>query len=122
MLRYKQRITNIRQAEDPNKFVIESTQIILPNEVKYQQIMKDYKSWYNREPMILEVINRLYKLYYELAKDNFLTDEQADEETEDFLNCKHLLRWKLSVILYNLKLFPDKGSFWSLAIIIDQPV
>jgi hypothetical protein len=86
MLRYKHKITILRQAEDPEKFVIEIAQTILPNETKYQQILEDYKTWYKREPKILEGITKLYSLYYNLAKDHFLTDEQADDEVENFLN------------------------------------
>jgi hypothetical protein len=86
MLRYKQRILNIRQAEDPEKFILESAQKNIPNEVKYQQIMENNKTWYKSEPKILEAITNLYNLYYELAKDYFLTEEQVNKETEDFLN------------------------------------
>ncbi|CAB4479242.1 unnamed protein product [Rhizophagus irregularis] len=59
MLCYKQRIIKLRQAEEPENFVLETAQSILPNETK---------------------------LYYELAKDYFLTDSQADDEVEDYLN------------------------------------
>ena len=86
MLRYKQRITMLRLAEDPEKFVLESAQTNLPNEIKYRQILDDYKTWYNREPKILDAITKLYKIYYELAKDHFLTEEQVNQEAEDFLN------------------------------------
>jgi hypothetical protein len=68
MLRYKQRIINLRQAEDPENFILETAQSILPNETKYQQILEDYKAWYSREPKLLTAINKLYRLYYELAK------------------------------------------------------
>lgn len=86
MLRYKQRIIELRQAADPENFVLETAQSIIPNEVKYKQIVEDYKIWYKREPKILEAFTKLYKLYYELAKDHFLSEEQADGEVEDFLN------------------------------------
>ena len=86
MLRYKQRITMLRLAKDPEKFVLESAQTNLPNETKYWQILNDYKTWYNREPKILEAVTKLYRLYYELAKDHFLTEDQVDQEVEDFLN------------------------------------
>jgi len=85
MLGYKQRVISLRQAEDPEKFIHESAQTILPNEIKYQQIMNDFKSWYKREPKILESILALYKLYYELAKDSFLSDEEVNKEAEEFL-------------------------------------
>jgi len=86
MLCYKQRIIKLRQAEEPENFILETAQFILPNETKYQQILEDYKTWYNREPKLLSTINKLYRLYYELAKDYFLTDSQADDEVEDYLN------------------------------------
>ena len=34
----------------------------------------------------VNAIMELYKLYYKLAKDYFITDKQVDEETEDFLS------------------------------------
>ena len=86
ILCYKQRIIKLRQAEEPENFILEIAQSILPNETKYQQILEDYKTWYSREPKLLSAINKLYKLYYELAKDYFLTDSQADDEVEDYLN------------------------------------
>ena len=86
MLRYKQRILNLRQAEEPKKFVLELAETMIPNEAKYLQVLNDNKTWYKNEPKILEAITNLYKLYYELAKDYFLTDTQADQETEDYLN------------------------------------
>ena len=86
ILCYKQRIIKLRQAEEPENFVLETAQSILPNETKYQQFLEDYKTWYSREPKLLSAINKLYRLYYELAKDYFLTDSQADDEVEDYLN------------------------------------
>jgi hypothetical protein len=86
MLCYKKRIISLRQAEEPENFILEIAQSILPNETKYQQILEDYKTWYSREPKLLSAINKLYRLYYELAKDYFLTDSQADDEVEDYLN------------------------------------
>ncbi|CAB4443457.1 unnamed protein product [Rhizophagus irregularis] len=46
MLCYKQRIINLRQAEEPENFVLETAQSILPNETKYQQILENYKTCY----------------------------------------------------------------------------
>ena len=71
----------MRQAEDLDKYILSLAQSILPNEAKYQQLVDDYKSWYQCEPKL-----KLNCLYYELAKDYFLTDEQIKEEAEDFLN------------------------------------
>ena len=87
MQSYKERIKKLRQAEDPEEYVLKELALtIFPNENKYKSIMNDYKDWYGKDPKILNSIMELYKLYYKLAKDYFITDKQVDEETEDFLS------------------------------------
>ena len=48
--------------------------------------MDDYKSWYGRDPEILNTIIELYKLYYKLVKDYFIKKEDIDNEAEEFLS------------------------------------
>ena len=86
MQSYKERIRKLRQAEDPEEYVLKLAQTIFSNEDKYNKIMSDYKSWYGSDPEILNSIIELYKLYHKLAKDYFNTKAQADEEVEDFLS------------------------------------
>jgi len=86
MQSYKEWVKKLRQAEDPEEYVLKLSQTIFSNKIKYHSIMDDYKSWYGKEPRILNAIMDLYKLYYKLAKDHFYTEEQVDNETEDFLN------------------------------------
>ena len=86
MQSYKNRVKKLRQAEDPEEYVLELAQTIFPNKNKYQQIIDDYKSWYGKDPEILNSIMDLYKLYYRLAKDHFITEATINEEAEDFLN------------------------------------
>ena len=86
MQSYKERIKKLRQAEEPQEYVLKLAMTIFPNEDKYNKIMSDYKSWYGSDPEILNSIMELYKLYHKLAKDYFNTKAQADEETEDFLS------------------------------------
>ncbi len=86
MLSYKDRVKKLRQAEDPEEYVVRLAQNIFPNKDKYNQIKNDYKEYYGRDPRILNAIMDLYKLYYELAKDNFVKEEQIDEEAEDYFN------------------------------------
>jgi hypothetical protein len=86
MQSYKERIIKLRQAEDPEEYVLKLAQTIFPNEDKYNKIMSDYKSWYGSDPEILNSIMELYKLYHKLAKDYFNTKAQANEEVEDFLS------------------------------------
>ena len=86
MQNYKEKIKKLHQAEEPEEFVVKLAQTIFPNEDKYHQIMDDYKSYYGKDPRILNAIMELYKLYYKIAKNYFNTEAQDDEETEDFLN------------------------------------
>lgn len=85
MLSYKDRIQKLRLAESPDEHVIRIAKAIFPNESAYNRVIDDYKSWYGRNPEILNAIMELYKLYYELAKDLFITKEQLDKDVEDFL-------------------------------------
>jgi hypothetical protein len=86
MQSYKERVKKLRQSEDPEQYVVDLARTIFPNERKYHQIMDDYKSWYGRDPEILNTIIDLYKLYYKLAKDYFIKKEDIDNEAEDFLS------------------------------------
>jgi tetratricopeptide (TPR) repeat protein len=86
MQNYKERIRTLRQTEDPNEYILNLAQTIFPNKAKYEKVIYDYKQWYGNDPKILSSIMDLYKLYYELAKDNFISEEQVDKETEDFLS------------------------------------
>ena len=62
MLSYKERVKKLRQAEDPDEYILENAKRLFPNERKYHQIMDDYKSWYARDPEILSSIMDLYTL------------------------------------------------------------
>ena len=86
MQSYKEQIRKLRQAEDPEEYVLKLAQTIFPNEDKYNKIMSEYKGWYGKDPEILNTIMELYKLYYRLTKEYFNTKAQADEEVEDFLS------------------------------------
>ncbi|CAB5354520.1 unnamed protein product [Rhizophagus irregularis] len=83
---YKERISKLCQAEDPEEYILNTAQQIIPNEAKYHQYKIDYKSWYQRDPKIFNAIISLHELYYKLAKDYFITEEKIAEEVEDFLN------------------------------------
>ncbi|RGB24318.1 hypothetical protein C1646_773275 [Rhizophagus diaphanus] len=86
MQSYKERIKKLRQAEDPQEYILKLAMTIFPNEAKYHKVKDDYKEYYGRDPKILNAIMELYKLYYKLAKDYFITDKQVNEETKDFLS------------------------------------
>ena len=86
MQSYKERVKNLCQAEDPDKYILENAKRLFPDKDKYHSIMDDYKSWYGKDPKILNAVIDLYKLYYKLAKDYFNTEEQVSKDLEDFLN------------------------------------
>ncbi|RIB23283.1 hypothetical protein C2G38_2171790 [Gigaspora rosea] len=83
---YKERIKKLHQAEDPEVYILNSAITIFPNEDKYNKTMNDCKEWYGNDSKILNSFVELYKLYYKLAKDNFVKEAQIDKEAEDFLN------------------------------------
>ncbi|PKK59970.1 hypothetical protein RhiirC2_719442 [Rhizophagus irregularis] len=73
---YKERIKKLRQAEDPQEYVLKLAMTVFPNEAKYYKVKDDYKEYYGRDPKILNAIMDLYKLYYNLAKNYFITDNK----------------------------------------------
>jgi hypothetical protein len=86
MQNYKERIKKLHLADDPDEYVLKLAMTIFPNKNKYHKVINDYKSWYGQDPEILNAIMELYKLYYKLAKEFFISKEHIEEETEDFLN------------------------------------
>src|SRR2546429_7571130 len=60
MQNYKERVKKLRQAEDPEEYILKLAQTIFPNKDKYHQIMDDYKSYYGKDPKILNSIMELY--------------------------------------------------------------
>jgi len=48
--------------------------------------MDDYKLYYEKDSKILNTIIDLYKLYYKIAKNYFITKEQVNKEAKNFLN------------------------------------
>ena len=83
---YKKRVHDLRQADDPTEFIIEKAQYLFPNEAKYNQMKKDYRTYYKYEPRILKTTETLNEMYYTIAKEYFQTDEDIEKEADDFLN------------------------------------
>src|SRR6266496_6520464 len=63
MQNYKERVKKLRQAEDPEEYILKLAQTIFPNKDKYHQIMDDYKSYYGKDPKILNSIMELYGFF-----------------------------------------------------------
>ena len=64
MQSYKERIIKLRQAEDPEEYILKLAITIFPNEEKYHKIKDDYKEFYRRDPKIFTSIMELNKLPY----------------------------------------------------------
>src|ERR1700742_2979155 len=45
MISYNERVEKLRQAEDPNEYIIELARKIFPNESQYHRVIDDYKTW-----------------------------------------------------------------------------
>jgi len=45
MQSYKERVKKLRQAKDPDEYILENAKRLFPTKDKYHQIMDDYKSW-----------------------------------------------------------------------------
>jgi len=83
---YKKRINDLRKADDPTEIVIKKAQYLFPNEAKYNQMKKDYCTYYKYEPRILKAVETLNDLYYTIAKEYFKSEEEIEKEADDFLN------------------------------------
>src|SRR5947209_11976217 len=64
MLSYKERVKKMRDSTSSDEYVIRLAKAIFPNEEEYHRVIDDYKTWYGRNPEILNAIMELYKLYY----------------------------------------------------------
>ena len=53
---------------------------------KIYQNEKVISEMYRNKPKILQVILKLNGLYYQLAKDHFVTNKEIEAEADNFLN------------------------------------
>ena len=83
---YRKRVHDLRKADDPTEFIIKKAQYLFPNEAKYNQMKKDYRTYYKYEPRILKAVETLNDLYYTIAKEYFKSEEEIEKEADDFLN------------------------------------
>ena len=84
MQNYKEKIIKLCQAEDPEEYILKLAITKFPN--KENLIMNNYETWYANELKIHNSIMELNKLFYKLAKDHFIKENQVDKVAEDFFN------------------------------------
>ena len=53
--------------------------------------MADFKDWYNEEVYIYTSLEKLYKLYLELASQEEIVEKRSKEEVDDILQRIHSL-------------------------------
>jgi len=86
MKNWKKKVRQIRQAEDPDEFIIENAKQLFPNESQYRKKKSDTKEWYKYKVRVCKAIIAYYNMNYIIAKEYFKTEEELEKEAEDFLN------------------------------------
>lgn len=86
MINWKRKVRQIRQADDPDEFIIENAKQLFPNESQYRQKKSDTKEWYKYKVRVCKAIIAYYNMNYIIAKEYFKTEEELEKEAEDFLN------------------------------------
>src|SRR4051812_30026910 len=61
---YKKRVNELRKSDDPTEYIIENAQKLFPNEAKYKQMKKNYRTYYKYEPRVLKTTESLLDMYY----------------------------------------------------------
>ena len=83
---YKEKIRKLRQAENPEEYVLNLAMTMFPNKNKFNSISSNNESWYGNNLRIHNTIMEVNKLFFKLAKDHFVKEAQIDKEAENFLN------------------------------------
>jgi transcription termination factor NusB len=83
---YKKLYKEIKASEDPDEFIRNLVPKIYPNQETYDQKIANYKEWYKLKPLLLNPILKLHKIYYTIAKENFISLEEALKKAKAFLD------------------------------------
>ncbi|CAB4382100.1 unnamed protein product [Rhizophagus irregularis] len=79
-------VKKLRKEEKPNEYVRTVAMMLFPNEESYKKRIKRYREWYENKKEILESVENLYNLYYELSKEErIITEEDISNTREDLL-------------------------------------
>jgi transcription termination factor NusB len=82
---YKKVYKEIKASEDPDEYLSDLISKIYPNKDIYNQKIMEYKEWYKFKPLLLKAILKLHSLYYIIAKDQFVSLDEALNKAKDFL-------------------------------------
>src|SRR5271170_1584720 len=81
---YLKTLKHKRDPEDHIRYVAKQR---TPDEITYTERMADYKDWYNEE--VYASLEKLYKLYFELASQEEIVQNRSKEEVNDILQRIH---------------------------------
>ncbi|RGB39947.1 hypothetical protein C1646_811650 [Rhizophagus diaphanus] len=72
--------------EKPNKYIRTVAMMLFPNEDSYKKRINRYREWYKNKKELLESVENLYKLYFELSKEErIITEEEISNTRDDLL-------------------------------------
>ncbi|CAG8468406.1 3547_t:CDS:2 [Acaulospora morrowiae] len=80
-------VIKVTYSQDPEDHVRYVAKQHVPNEETYNERMADFKDWYNEE--VYTSLEKLYKLYLELANQEEIVEKRSKEEVDDILQRIH---------------------------------
>ncbi|RHZ78627.1 hypothetical protein Glove_158g92 [Diversispora epigaea] len=84
---YVNYLKTLQRKRDPEDHVRYVAKQRVPNEETYKERMADFKDWYNEEVYVS--LEKLYKLYFELASQEEVIEKRSKEEVNDILQKIH---------------------------------
>ena len=84
---YVNYLKTLQRKRDPEDHVRYVAKQRVPNEETYNERMADFKDWYNEE--VYTSLEKLYKLYLELASQEEIVEKRSKEEVDDILQRIH---------------------------------
>ncbi|RGB23116.1 hypothetical protein C1646_748302 [Rhizophagus diaphanus] len=82
---YVNYVKKSRKEEKPNEYIRTVTMMLFPNEESYKKRITQYRDWYGNKKELLESVENLYKLYFELSKEERIIIEEEISNTRDDL-------------------------------------
>ncbi|RGB24978.1 hypothetical protein C1646_675942 [Rhizophagus diaphanus] len=83
---YVNYVKKLRKEEKPNEYIRTVAMMLFPNEESYKKRMTRYRDWYENKKELLESVENLYKLYFELSKEErIITEEEISNTRDDLL-------------------------------------
>ena len=86
---YADYVNRLRQEENPDEYVRNVAVMLFPDEEAYNNRMTRYRKWHANKKNILKSVENLYKLYYELSKEERpMLDNDISNAIEDAIQAE----------------------------------